>query len=205
MARARLGQVNGVTVCVIVAVCVVGYYFAFARSDNTPPNEWGKFEGAVQTEWLEDGRNMRILSDFAFIDATGKRWPCPKDWKVDGASIPRPLWSIVGGPFEGNYRKASVIHDYACDTRTEKYRDVHRAFYNACRCAGVNETHAKLLYYGVLTGGPQWRDPGSPDLGPSGGAAYVPELTEDNLRAMEEFFEKDNPSLEEIEHMAGAL
>src|ERR1041385_4295059 len=50
---------------------------------------------------------------------------------IDGASIPQPLWSFMGGPYEGKYLAASVVHDYYCSTRLEPWRDVHRMFYEA--------------------------------------------------------------------------
>ena len=50
--------------------------------------DYGKYEGTVQTEWLDDGRKMRLLSDFSYVDPKQVRWKAPKDAVVDGASIP---------------------------------------------------------------------------------------------------------------------
>lgn len=122
--------------------------------------EFGKFIGEVLTRWLvEDGedRLMEVLQDFSYEDPARKLWTTPAGWKVDGASIPRPLWSIVGSPFTGDYRRASVVHDYYCDVRTEPSDSVHLMFYYACRAAGVGAFKANTLYYGVLAGGPSWR------------------------------------------------
>jgi hypothetical protein len=80
----------------------------------------------------------------------------PRDSIVDGASIPRVLWSVVGGPLEGQYRNASIVHDVECDRKQEDCDAVHLMFYEACRCGGVSETKAKLLYSGVYYFGPQW-------------------------------------------------
>ncbi len=82
----------------------------------------------------------------------------PAGTKVDGASIPQALWSLIGGPFEGKYRDASVIHDYYCDVRLKSWRTVHRVFYNAMRVSGVSEARAKLMYAAVFFGGPRWSD-----------------------------------------------
>ena len=81
---------------------------------------------------------------------------CPAGSVVDGASIPQVFWSLVGGPFEGEYRNASVVHDVACDRKSEPWEAVHLMFYNACRCGGVGEKKAKLLYWAVYLGGPRW-------------------------------------------------
>ena len=48
-----------------------------------------------------------------------KTWTAPKGAKVDGASIPQLFWTPIGGPFEGKYRYASVIHDTECDATIE--------------------------------------------------------------------------------------
>jgi hypothetical protein len=121
---------------------------------------FGKFIGDVLTRWLVeegDDKLMEILQDFTYEDPEAKRWTTPRGWKVDGASIPRPLWTIVGSPFTGDYRRASVVHDYYCDVRTEPSDLVHLMFYNACRAAGVGAFMANTLYYGVLAGGPSWK------------------------------------------------
>src|SRR2546430_931176 len=97
----------------------------------------GKFVGVVQTEWLGDGRKMKLLSTFHFIDSAGTDWEAPAGSIVDGASIPQFAWSIIGGPFEGNYRDASVIHDVACDQKARTWESVHEAFYNAMLTSGV--------------------------------------------------------------------
>lgn len=113
------------------------------------PGEWGKFSGNPKSEWLEAGRKMKLLEDFTYTDQNGKVWLAPKGWVVDGASIPQVFWSITGGPLEGEYRNASVVHDVACDQMTEPSDAMHLMFYHACRCGGVPEIQAKTLYAAV--------------------------------------------------------
>jgi hypothetical protein len=122
---------------------------------------------------------MRLVAPFGFLDKRAKSWSVPIGTKVDGASIPQALWSLVGGPFEGKYRDASVIHDYYCDVRLEPWRDVHRLFYEAMLVSGVSESRAKVMYAAVYFGGPRWSETavenaklthgGSQPFGPSGG------------------------------------
>ncbi len=114
------------------------------------------FVGAVQSEWLEDGRGMRLLAPFAYIDPTGLEWRAEAGWIVDGASIPRFAWSLIGGPFEGKYRNASVIHDVACDQQARPWESVHEAFYWAMRASGVDAVQAKIMYAVVYHFGPRW-------------------------------------------------
>ena len=115
-----------------------------------------RFTGNLHVEMMEDGRLMRLLTEFGYIDPAGETWPVPQGTVTDGASIPRPLWAIVGGPFEGGYRKAAVIHDYYCDVRTRPWPTVHRMFYDAMLSANVGARQAQILYYGVRLGGPRW-------------------------------------------------
>src|SRR5260370_41675122 len=58
------------------------------------------------------GRNFELEQPFGYIDPSGTRWQAERGLVTDGASIPWALWSIVGGPFEGEYRRAAVIHDF---------------------------------------------------------------------------------------------
>lgn len=119
----------------------------------------GTFKGRVVAEWLPDGRRMRLLEPFEYIDPNNRRWPAPAGIIVDGASIPQIFWSLIGGPFEGRYRAASVIHDFYCDTRTRRFREVHRVFYDGMLTAGVDPRRAWVMYMAVDTFGPTWPDP----------------------------------------------
>lgn len=116
-----------------------------------------RFVGKVVVEWLDDGRKMKLLEDFAYIDPNGKTWKAPKGSKIDGASIPRLLWSVIGGPYEEKYRKASVVHDYYCvKPQNESWENVHLMFYNACVTEGTSQIKAKVMYAAVYAGGPRW-------------------------------------------------
>lgn len=99
---------------------------------------------------------MTLLEPFAYADPTGVRWLAPQGSEVNGASIPQPFWSVIGGPFAGRFRNASVVHDVACVEQTAGWRDVHWMFYEACRCGGVAVMKAKLMYYAVFHFGPRW-------------------------------------------------
>ena len=121
-------------------------------------NAFGRYMGRLILEPLRDGRLMRVIEPFGFLDPEQKRWPVPVGTKVDGASIPQPLWSLIGGPFEGKYRDASVVHDYYCDVRTVPWKAVHRVFYLGMRASGLSDQRAKLMYTAVYFAGPRWTD-----------------------------------------------
>lgn len=108
------------------------------------------------TEWLDDGRSMQLKRPFGYVAKNQCEWNVPMDTIVDGASIPRVLWSLIGGPFEGPYRNASIIHDYHCVIRTQPWADVHRMFHDAMLCSGVPTLKARIMFYAVYRFGPRW-------------------------------------------------
>jgi hypothetical protein len=118
----------------------------------------GRFLGDIITKWLDNGIHMEVIHPFAYQDSKGKQWLVPAGTHVDGASIPRGLWTIVGSPLTGLYRNASVVHDYFCDVHLEPWRAVHRVFYDAMLTSGVPAARAKLMYLAVYYGGPRWTD-----------------------------------------------
>ena len=130
---------------------------AFMLPPAGPAADWGRFEGRVVARWEDDGRTMTLVEPFAYVDPRAARWPAPAGAVVNGASIPRAFWSLIGGPFAGEFRNASVVHDVACETRDRAWRAVHRMFYEACRCGGVGAVKAKTMYYAVFHYGPRWR------------------------------------------------
>ena len=118
---------------------------------------WGRFEGDVVARWEDDGRSMTLVEPFGYIDPRETRWDAPVAAVVNGASIPRAFWSLIGSPFAGRFRNASVVHDVACEQRDRPWRAVHRMFYEACRCSGVGAVQAKTMYYAVFHFGPRWQ------------------------------------------------
>lgn len=125
-------------------------------ADVECPVRVGEYSGTVKAEWLTKTREMRLLEDFAFKGPDCRVWAVPKGAVVNGASIPRVFWSLIGGPFEGRYRDASVVHDYYCKIRTAPSAEVHEMFYHAMLANGV-ETHiAGTMYYAVYWFGPSW-------------------------------------------------
>jgi len=118
----------------------------------------GRYEGRAVVELLDDGRLVRLRQPIAYIDPHEVRWDVPKGAEVDGASIPRVLWTFIGGPFEGKYRKASIIHDWYCDIRSRPWRQVHRMFFDAMIASSVPMALAKPMYAGVYFGGPRWSE-----------------------------------------------
>jgi hypothetical protein len=125
-----------------------------------PPHQenFGKFIGKVVAQWDDSGREMVLTEPFGYIDPEGNRWDAPAGSVIDGASIPQVAWSVIGGPFEGKYRNASVIHDVACDQRQRPWDKVHLTFYYAMRACDVEESLAGTMYAAVYYFGPRWEE-----------------------------------------------
>jgi hypothetical protein len=141
------------------ALALASSHAALPASPADPA--FGHFDAPVKSEWALDGRTMALLAPVVFHDTQQNLvWTAPAGSLIDGASIPRPLWSVVGGPYEGLYRDASVPHDYECCVKQHPWRQVHRMFYDAMRARGVGEARAKWMYWAVYQFGPRWPVPG---------------------------------------------
>jgi Protein of unknown function (DUF1353) len=117
-----------------------------------------RYHGDLIAKFLNDGRLIELTSPFGYTDPAGQEWKVPSGARVDGASIPPPLWPLIGSPLTGKYRDASVIHDWYCDRRSRPWRAVHRVFHHAMTTSGVDRVLAKVMYAGVLLGGPRWSE-----------------------------------------------
>lgn len=117
----------------------------------------GYFSNSVKVEWPEGAkRNMVLLEDIEFIDSDHVTWKAPKGSIIDGASIPRFLWRATGSPFVGNYRRASVIHDVYCVTKSRPHEEVHQMFEEAMEADEVPKWKRKLMANAVKWFGPKW-------------------------------------------------
>jgi hypothetical protein len=126
-----------------------------SRRSEIPRNE---FSGEPETKWIANDsgtdREMELLKPFTYCDPDGKPWVAKAGATIDGASIPQPLWSIVGSPFTGDYRRASIVHDVACkDGQSYESRlAADKMYYHACRKGGCNCLKALEQFIGVRIG-----------------------------------------------------
>jgi hypothetical protein len=172
-------------------------------------HKWGYYNGEPVTKWNPDGRTMTLLTELRYTDPNGVVWVAPIGSQVDGASIPRYLWSIMGGPFEGKYRNASVLHDVAYGERKRPWQDCDRMFYNAMRCSGVSVTEAKTMYYALYRFGNHWKFPikrGKPvKVGGTMVVRAIPRAVPANeINEARDWIRSANPPLEQIEQRADA-
>lgn len=99
---------------------------------------------------------MELVRPFTYIDSKGVAWSVPVGTKVDGASIPSMFWGIIGAPYTGKYREASVIHDHYCATKSRHWKAVHKVFLDGMMARGVETLQARLMYLAVYRFGPRW-------------------------------------------------
>jgi len=116
----------------------------------------GGFYGELWLKPLDDGRNMEVVKPVGFVDSEARKWEVPIKSITDGASIPRVLWSLIGSPFTGHYRRAAVLHDYYSVTKRRSWRDTHNLFYEAMIKDGVDPKQALLMWATVYRFGPRW-------------------------------------------------
>ena len=114
------------------------------------------FRGTVKVEWLPDGRKMKLLGTVYYVDSNGATWVAHRNDVVDGASIPRFFWRLIGSPFVGKFRRASVIHDVYCDSKSRPAQDVHDVFKEMMEVDGVGKVKRNMMYQAVNNFGPRW-------------------------------------------------
>lgn len=166
----------------------------------------GTFLGKVAVEWDdENGFNrhrIKLLSDFGFEDPAGKKWIAEKGAALDGSSFTPVFEQMVGLPFVGEHRRASVLHDYYSQQLTESWQDVRRMYYAALLAEGMSEHEAKTAYAVLYGAGMRWEKKGSTCYINCHGAVtalfWKPDVVESELEPALEILSEGNPSLDEI-------
>ena len=167
-------------------------------------SEHGFFSGNPKTEWLPDtngpDREMKLLEDFKYTDPNDREWLAPKGSVVNGASIPRPLWAIVGSPYTDDYRRASILHDVACKNSEVSRKEADKMFHSACLAGGCSKSQAALLYAGVRLGA--WGESVG-GLIPFKRSALLYRLPDDRTEQEQELFNKYKELAIEIKQLGG--
>lgn len=118
-------------------------------------------------KFLGQGRDFQLSDTIKFYSAKyfnpinqSYLWEVPIQFIVDGASIPKVAWSIVGGPFSGAYRLSSGIHDRLCSNLGYKgrveYQLVHALFAEMITAEGMTGRKQWYMAKAVKVGGPRW-------------------------------------------------
>lgn len=122
--------------------------------------------GNISMKWLPTPSDahwsMQLIEDFILIDSDSNIWIAREQDIINGANIPAFLWSFVGSPFVGSYRRASIIHDVYIEDKErlvfnintgENYlptdADKHRMFYEMSICDGTQDSLALAMYAAI--------------------------------------------------------
>jgi len=108
---------------------------------------------------LDDGKSWVVVcGDFEYAPADGSEAIRVPQWMItDFASTPRPLWSLMGGPW-GKHGNAAVIHDCGYWQQDRSRAACDRLFLDGMRELGVARARARLMYLAVkLFGWGAWR------------------------------------------------
>lgn len=115
------------------------------------------FDSTVQVEWPEGAkRDMQLLRDLVYTDKNGRRWIALRGSLIDGASIPSFFWPVIGSPFVGYYRRATVIHDVYCKSQMRAAQEVHDVFLEMMLWDKVPKYKAENMFNAVDMYGPRW-------------------------------------------------
>jgi hypothetical protein len=203
-----------VSVVAVLSACASGKKPARLSDAEQPASDgpkWGYYTGDPVTRWNPDGLTMTLISELRYTDPHGIVWVAPAGSTVNGASIPRSLWSLMGGPFEGKYRDASVLHDVSYEQHKRPWQDCDRMFYNAMRCSGVGAVEAKTMFYALYRFGHHWKFPikrAKPVKFEGTMVARGEEIpraipvNENDVNEARDWIRRAQPSLEEIEQRA---
>lgn len=161
---------------------------------------FGHYVGKFIAEFGGDGRKVKLIEPYGYVDPAGEQWKVPAGYLTDGASVPSALWALYP-PFTGAYRSAAVIHDYYCDNQQRSWQDTHKVFYNAMRAADVDENTAKIMYGAVYLFGPRW-GPGTAPGQRNATPRVSPERQKELVEQLKAYVETENPDLDSLEAQA---
>lgn len=120
------------------------------RREGVDPLTYGRWLTDALVTLLPDGRSVRVESPLLYEDHEGEVYRIPVGFVSDGATIPQFAWSLVGGPLDGRYRRAAILHDFQLvHPRIEAASVIHQRFYMAMRADNVTWRMGKVFYYAV--------------------------------------------------------
>lgn len=111
------------------------------------------FSGPLRVEWVGDGVHWRVIEKLLYTDPDGRVWALPAGTVIDGASIPRIFWSLVGSPMTGLYVMAAAMHDAAYQTPGMVKSQADTMLYEAMRELGCDRAIADIIYEAVRIAG----------------------------------------------------
>lgn len=200
----RIAQGAGVFVFLLLFMtsppAVAGRFGAVKPGANTKPStHYGKYVPAdgITIKKLDD-ENWELIEEVKYVDRHNQVWIAPPGSIINGASIPRVFWSIIGSPLRGKFVKASVVHDVYCVNKERTWQATHLMFYEAMLLSGVEPAKAKVIYYAVYNFGPRWGDKGE-NKGEDYPHAPDGKWSKEDVEALLKYIEEKSPTVDELE------
>jgi hypothetical protein len=114
-----------------------------------------QFNGDVILEELDNGF-WKLQDDFSYendlIKVTAK-----SGFTTDGASIPKPFWSVVGNPLENDLLNPAIIHDGLYALMRLKRVECDKLLKEMLLFNGTSKVKAYFIYYAArLFGSSHW-------------------------------------------------
>jgi len=107
------------------------------------------FIGTLKLEEVIPGEEWMLLDPLSFVRKNGAIYTAEELFHTDGASIPKWLWSLVGGPLSGKYAKSAVIHDKLCRSGIVPRKKADKIFLEAMKADGVAFWKRRAMYMAV--------------------------------------------------------
>lgn len=119
--------------------------FAGNELGPTGPTAHGEWHDPMYVQMMD--RAMRMLFDMRFTDKRGVNHIVPAGAVINGADIPRVLWTPVGPPMAGPYVRSSALHDVALTQMPPE--PAHQLFYESMLADGCTQEQADLFWHAV--------------------------------------------------------
>ena len=94
----------------------------------------------------------RLSEDFWFI-IDGVEYVMKAGFWWDGASIPQPLWSVIGGPWSADIAPGALIHDILYGGHIFERLLCDQVLHKVNAINNMNSLKNTLVYKGVRMGG----------------------------------------------------
>jgi hypothetical protein len=125
---------------------------------------------------------------------------------VKGTGLPPLFRDLIGQPFDGAFRKSSIVYDYVTHKMTEPWDDAQHMFLDASVAEGVTQAEAKAMYMLLRAQGSRWEVPDSKCYSHCHGKGtpllWRPLVDEAVVGELLGWVRRNNPSLAEIEQRA---
>jgi hypothetical protein len=111
-----------------------------------------KFDFQPHFEAFPKKKRIRLVRDWYFLWG-GKAYWIPAGYTIDGASIPRLFWSIIGSPFAPELIAAALAHDWIYLVHILKRAEADEIFYQLLLQCGVSKWRARTMWAAVRSFG----------------------------------------------------